>query len=85
MWKQSWDGSLGLKDDIIVKGEDAFLADPDLAVQFCEGLDLAVFAPAIGTAHGVYQGEPRIAFDRIEEIYHRTQILARAAWWNGLE
>ena len=35
---------------------------------FLENVDVDCFAPAIGTAHGVYKGEPKIAFDRLEEI-----------------
>lgn len=62
----------GVEEEIAVDAEDAHLADPDQAVQFCETFDLGVFAPAIGTAHGVYKGEPRIAFDRLEEMARRT-------------
>ncbi len=64
----------GVEDDINVADEDAHLADPDKAVIFCKDLGLAVFAPAIGTAHGVYKGEPKIAFDRLEEIAKRTEL-----------
>ncbi len=64
----------GVEDDLIIEEEDATLADPAKAKIFCEELDLAVFAPAIGTAHGVYSGEPKIAFDRIEEIAKTTGV-----------
>ncbi|MFO8006335.1 MAG: class II fructose-bisphosphate aldolase [Candidatus Brocadiia bacterium] len=64
----------GVEDDIEVSEEEAGLADPDKAVEFCEGLGLAAFAPAIGTAHGVYKGEPKVAFDRLEEIARRTGL-----------
>jgi len=65
---------VGVEDDIFVARDDATLADVDEAVKFCEGLELAAFAPAIGTAHGVYKGTPKIAFDRIEQIAERTGI-----------
>lgn len=65
---------VGVEDDIFVAGQDAHLADPDEAVAFCEQLRLAAFAPAIGTAHGIYQGEPRIAYDRIQQIAQRTGV-----------
>lgn len=61
----------GVEEDIVVAEEDAHLADPEKAVEFCEAFDLGVFAPAIGTAHGIYKGEPRIAFDRLEEMSRR--------------
>lgn len=64
----------GVEDDLIVAEEDANLADVAKAKLFCEELDLAVFAPAIGTAHGVYKGEPKIAFDRIEDIASTTGV-----------
>jgi len=32
------------------------------------------FAPAIGTAHGVYKGVPRIAYDLLEEIATETAV-----------
>ena len=64
----------GVEEDIVVAEEDAKLADPDKAEAFCKDLDLAVFAPAIGTAHGVYKGEPKVDFDRIETIAKRTGL-----------
>ena len=63
---------VGVEDDIFVDARDAHLTEVDEAVRFCCDLDLTVFAPAIGTAHGYYSGEPNVAFDRIEEIYRRT-------------
>jgi len=65
---------VGVEDDIHVKEQDAHLADPDEAQRFCEAVSLDCFAPAIGTAHGVYKGEPVIAFDRIETIAKRTGL-----------
>ncbi|MDY6914089.1 MAG: class II fructose-bisphosphate aldolase [Planctomycetota bacterium] len=64
----------GVEEDIVVAEADAKLADPDKAEAFCKDLDLAVFAPAIGTAHGVYKGEPKVDFDRIETIAKRTGL-----------
>ena len=37
-------------------------------VRFVEATEVDCFAPAIGTAHGVYRGEPKIAYDRLERI-----------------
>lgn len=63
---------VGVEEEVAVAEEDAHLADPQKALDFCRQLDLAAFAPAIGTAHGVYKGEPKIAFDRLEEICRNT-------------
>ena len=64
----------GVEDDISVDEEDAHLADVNKAVEFCKLVKPDLFAPAIGTAHGIYKGEPKIAYDRIEEISNRTKV-----------
>ncbi len=64
----------GVEDDISVADDDARLANPDKAEQFCRELPLDCFAPAIGTAHGLYKGEPRLDFDRLRVIAERTGV-----------
>ena len=64
----------GVEDDLAVDEAGAHLADPDKAEEFCRELALDAFAPAIGTAHGLYKGEPRLAFDRLKEIAQRTDV-----------
>lgn len=59
---------VGVEDDIFVSEGEAHLADPDQSVEFVAETGVDVFAPAIGTAHGVYKGEPKIAFDLLETI-----------------
>jgi len=58
----------GIEDDISVKEEDAHLASAKNAKIFLENVKVDCFAPAIGTAHGIYKGEPKIAFFRLKEI-----------------
>lgn len=59
----------GVEDDKVVGDDDAMLADLDECVEFCAAMpNLAVFAPAIGTAHGFYKGQPRIAYDLLRRI-----------------
>ncbi len=65
---------VGVEDDIHVKEQDAHLADPEQAVRFCAEVGPDCFAPAIGTAHGVYKGVPKIAYDLLEEVAARTAI-----------
>lgn len=60
----------GIEDDISVNEEDAHLADTKKAKIFLEKVQVECFAPAIGTAHGIYKGVPKIAFNRLEEISH---------------
>ncbi len=64
----------GVEEDVQVSEQAAHLADPDRAEEFCGRVDLAAFAPAIGTAHGLYKGTPKIAFDLLDEIARRTGV-----------
>ena len=65
---------VGVEDDIHVKEQEAHLADPEQAVRFCREVEPDCFAPAIGTAHGVYKGEPKIAYGLLEEIATKTAV-----------
>lgn len=62
----------GVEDDIVVNEEDAHLASPEKAIEFLERVKIDCFAPAIGTAHGVYKGTPKIAFDRLKIIGEKS-------------
>jgi fructose-bisphosphate aldolase, class II len=64
----------GVEEDKIVSDADARLADPAKAEHFCREVAIDCLAPAIGTAHGIYKGEPKIAFDRLEEIARRVSL-----------
>jgi fructose-bisphosphate aldolase class II len=57
----------GVEDDIVVSGE-APLASVDGSKKYLEGALIDAFAPAIGTAHGLYKGKPNIHFDLFSEI-----------------
>lgn len=65
---------VGVEDDIFVSQQDAHLADPDQAVRFVDATQVDCFAPAIGTAHGVYKGEPKIAYDRLSTISRTCDV-----------
>ena len=59
----------GVEDDKFVAEDKALLANFDECIAFCKEMPkLAVFAPAIGTAHGFYKGEPKIAYDLLQKI-----------------
>ncbi len=59
----------GVEDQIKVAEDEAQLANPRQAVEFVEATGLDIFAPAIGTAHGVYKTRnPKIDFERLAEI-----------------
>ncbi|MEF3302632.1 class II fructose-1,6-bisphosphate aldolase [Paenibacillus sp. GYB003] len=58
----------GVEDEIVVADNEALMADPDECLKFVELTGVPTLAPAIGTAHGIYKGEPKIDFDRIGRI-----------------
>ncbi len=65
----------GVEDDKFVAEDASILADFDECVAFCREMPkLAVFAPAIGTAHGFYKGEPKIAYDLLDRITRAIDI-----------
>ena len=64
----------GVEEDIIVAEENSHHADAAQALEFCRAVpELAVFAPAIGTAHGIYKREPKIEWDVLARIYKGVQ------------
>jgi ketose-bisphosphate aldolase len=65
---------VGVEDDIHVKEQDSHLADPRQAVEFCARVQPDCFAPAIGTAHGIYKGEPKIAYHILQEVATSTRL-----------
>jgi tagatose 1,6-diphosphate aldolase GatY/KbaY len=59
----------GVEDQIKVAEDEAALANPAQAVEFIERSGVDLFAPAIGTAHGVYKTKnPKIDFERLGKI-----------------
>lgn len=64
----------GVEDDLDVDEEDATLAKPEEAIRFYEETKVDALAIAVGTAHGMYKGEPRIRFDIIEEVSRNIDV-----------
>lgn len=64
----------GTEDHIVVDEREATFTDPDEAVRFVEETGVDSLAIAVGTAHGVYKGEPKLDFDRIKIIKENTNI-----------
>ncbi len=60
----------GVEDQVIVAEDEAQLANPQQSVEFVERTGVDIFAPAIGTAHGVYKTKnPKIDFERMAVIH----------------
>lgn len=58
----------GIEDDLVVDEKDTLYTNPQQAVDFVERTGIDSLAVAIGTAHGLYKHEPKLDFDRLEEI-----------------
>ncbi len=64
----------GQEDDLVVNEEDSFFTNPDAAVEYAERTRIDSLAVAIGTAHGLYKSEPKLDFERLEEIRKKVSI-----------
>lgn len=60
-------GKVGGKEDDLDGGNGGY-TDPMEAKEFVERTGVGSLAVAIGTAHGVYKGEPKLDLDRLAEI-----------------
>ena len=59
----------GVEDQVKVAEDKAALCDPEQAMEFVDQTGVDIFAPAIGTAHGVYKTkDPKLDFDRLQKI-----------------
>ena len=54
----------GIEEHIVVDEKDAFLTDPEEAVQFVEQTGTDYLAIAIGTSHGAFKGKGRPYIDQ---------------------
>lgn len=64
----------GTEDDLSVAEEEAMLADPVEAIRYCQETGVDALAMAVGSAHGVYKGEPNIRFDIIEYVSGQIDV-----------
>ena len=61
-------GKVGGKEDDLDGGEGDVYTDPQEAREFVERTGVDSLAIAIGTAHGMYKGEPKLDLERLSEI-----------------
>jgi tagatose 1,6-diphosphate aldolase GatY/KbaY len=66
-------GNVGGKEDDL-EVEKNSLTDPFQAAEFAERTGASTLAVAIGTAHGIYSGTPKLDLERLEEIRRTVQI-----------
>lgn len=64
----------GQEDDVIVEDAEAAYAIPEECEELVRETKVDCFAPALGSVHGPYKGEPNLGFDRMEEIGKTTGV-----------
>ena len=63
----------GVEDNVVVSNQDAYLASVEGSVLFVEQTGVDAFAPAVGTAHGQYKSEPKLDFQRFQDIRKKVE------------
>lgn len=56
----------GQEDDVIAEG--VIYADPEECRQLVKATDIDCLAPALGSVHGPYEGEPNLGFKEMQDI-----------------
>lgn len=67
-------GKVGGKEDDLDGGDGDGYTDPEQAREFVERTGATSLAVAIGTAHGLYKGEPRLDQERLSEIRRAVSV-----------
>jgi len=64
----------GVEEEVRVTDREALFTDPGEAAEFVAATGVDSLAVAIGTAHGLYHGEPHLDFDRLSLIHARVPV-----------
>jgi ketose-bisphosphate aldolase len=64
----------GVEDDIAIAESDAFLVDIKDVKEFISHVSIDALAIAIGNAHGLYKGEPKLNLNLLSDINKLTDI-----------
>lgn len=67
-------GKVGGKEDDLEGGDGNPFTDPQQAKEFVERTGVDSLAVAIGTAHGLYKGVPKLDFDRLSAVRELVSI-----------
>ena len=62
----------GQEDDIIADG--VIYADPAECKELVDKTGIDCLAPALGSVHGPYKGEPNLGFEEMEEISSQSDL-----------
>ncbi|MGI6129863.1 MAG: class II fructose-1,6-bisphosphate aldolase [bacterium] len=64
----------GTEEQVSVSEQEASFTDPGEAARFVEETGVDALAVSIGTAHGLYQGEPKLDLERLSKIKALTDV-----------
>ncbi|MBP0723631.1 tagatose-bisphosphate aldolase subunit GatY [Bacillus sp. RG28] len=64
----------GVEDDLEVDEKDQIYTNPIQAQEFVSRTGISSLAVAIGTAHGLYKGEPKLDLERLTNIQREVNI-----------
>ncbi len=67
-------GCIGGGEGSMETGTNGNYTEPQAAKEFVERTGVDALAVGIGTVHGVYKGEPRLDFERLEEIRRLVDV-----------
>ena len=62
----------GQEDDIVINESESSIALPEECERFVLETGVTCLAPAIGSVHGTYKGEPNLRFDVLEKVSKLT-------------
>lgn len=65
-------GHIGGEEDGIA--DELAYAKVEDAIELAEKTGIDTLAPALGSVHGIYKGEPKLDFERMEEISLKTDL-----------
>ncbi|MFC5404097.1 class II fructose-1,6-bisphosphate aldolase [Cohnella soli] len=65
---------VGREDDLVVDDSEAMYANTEECVRLVRETSVDCLAPALGSVHGPYRGQPKLGFARMEEIRMRTGV-----------
>jgi fructose-bisphosphate aldolase class II len=66
----------GVEENIVVNEAEATMTEPDEAARFAAATFVDALAVAIGNAHGLYKGEPKLDIPRMGRIYAAVKAVA---------
>ena len=66
-------GRIGGQEDDLIVADEAY-AIPSECDQLVRETGVDCFAPALGSVHGPYKGEPNLGFDRMKEVMELTGV-----------